>query len=168
MSSQKTFHWRRIENSAPLQLLLGIMKSADHPLSGMEIQLEAQRMGTWIANPSTCLNEIGQNEGYEVSPGTRFPDGKHRYWLMAAPGWTPAWGVNAELRVVPHVGNCELRIANDELKTRQEHSEQRAIRTCRACGMEIGTDGSPFCNEECKSAFFNMGRSVLPAMSTEE
>lgn len=105
--SQKTFHWRQVERSAPLQRLLDILQSAAGPMTQMEIQLEAQARGGWVANPSTEIGEIGENEGYAVSGGVLFPDNKYRYWLIQAPEWKPRWMVDADLNVIGYVPGRE-------------------------------------------------------------
>lgn len=96
----KTFHWRKIGTSPHLQMLLEILKSAPGPLTGMEVQQAFQQRGKWAVNPGTDIGELGRNPGYVTSGGVHFPDRKYRYWLIAAPGWTPSWIVTKDFRVV--------------------------------------------------------------------
>jgi hypothetical protein len=96
-----------VERSKRLQRVIELLQKADHPLSGMEIQIQA-----WVTNASTSIAEIrgekNRNAGYEVSKaaswkGLRYSwhDGNPRYWLIAAPGWTPRWRIDAEGVILP-------------------------------------------------------------------
>ncbi len=161
--SKQGFHWRRIENSEPLKLLFEMLKEADGPLTGMEIQLEAQKRATWIANPSTSVDEIGENPGYKTSGGVRFPDGKYRYWLLDAPGWAPRWKLvpiwdekigkkMVDYKIVRRGSEQWHEPAAAPLPGDIENKEKCAYepsdRECLGCGekIEVGV----WHNEECK------------------
>jgi hypothetical protein len=164
--TRATFHWREIKNSNPLQFLLGILMDASGPMTQMDIQLEAQRRGGWVANPPTSIGEIGQNQGYRVSdgvafgqkpgPAVRFPDGKYRYWLVSAPGWRQRWTVDREFRVVSAGGGP----AAEGAETPREEAPAAATgpRRCEnpVCGREIPAEGPPWCpgSEVCQREFF--------------
>jgi len=169
--SKQGFHWRIIQNSKPLQLLLDILKEADGPMTGMEIQLEAQKRGTWVANPSTSVDEIGENPGYKTSGGVRFPDGKYRYWLIDAPGWSPRW------KLVPQWGGKTgkrmvsfniLRSGSMQWQPIIESTQgveidkpvSEAVHlSCLGCGEPI--EAGPVHNEECRKLWHQKFR--IPA-----
>jgi hypothetical protein len=175
--TRTTFHWREVKNSKPLQFLLGILMDASRPMTGMEIQLEAERRGGWVANPATGIGEIGQNPGYRVSdgaafkqksgPAVRFPDGKYRYWLIAAPGWRQSWTVDGEFQV--RSAECEVnRVRSAECGVRSEPNAECGVRIAEnetaeprrcgnpVCGRPIPEDGEPWCpgSEVCKKEYF--------------
>jgi hypothetical protein len=177
----KTFHWRNIANSKTLQLLLAILKDASGPMTGMEIQLEAQRRGTWIANPSTTIGELGENPGYVVSPGTYFPDRKYRYWLISAPGWRPSWQLlpvwdtetgrsMVDYRIAPWtpgqhpqpVPQARPAVPQPVIAT-PAAQEDPAPRFCKnaLCGKPL-TNETPWCDPDCRAAW----REQLGAGST--
>lgn len=178
MSRRNSFHFRQVAASPSLQLLRDILMAANGPMSQGDVQLEVQRRGTLLLNVSTLINEIGQNHGYQVSegmnygqkkgPAVRFPDGKYRYWLVAAPGWRQSWTVTRDYRVVPagqgynsitaETAPAALPVHAPEAdRAEQENDELESnINHCKACGKEI-PDGPPFCNDECKSEVFGKG-----------
>ncbi len=161
--SKQGFHWRRIENSEPLKLLLEMLKEVDGPLTGMEIQLEAQKRGTWIANPSTSVDEIGENPSYGTSGGIRFPDGKYRYWLVAAPGWAPRWKLvpiwdektgkkMVDYKIVRRGSGqwpapAAVQVPHD-IDDEEKAVPESAPRTCLGCGKDI--EAGLWHDEECK------------------
>lgn len=176
----KTFHWRNVANSKTMQVLLAILKDATRPMTGMEIQLEAQRRGTWIANPSTTIGELGENPGYVVSDGTRFPDGKYRYWLIAAPGWHPSWQIApvwdvetgrkmVDYRIIPWTPGgyrtAPTPAPQPTPRLDPQEREDATPRICKnaLCGKTL-TGESPWCNADCRAAW----RDQLGAGSTPD
>lgn len=108
---QKTSHTGDPGTSDRLGLAAEILKAATGPLTGMEMQLESQRRGRYLANPGTCVYEIGAAPGWHVSegldygqkqgPAVRFPDGKYRYWIVSWPGGRQSWTVTRDFQIVP-------------------------------------------------------------------
>lgn len=160
---QKTSHTGDPATSSRLKLAVEILKDADAPMTVMELQLESQRRGGYLANPGTCIYEIGQADGYCVSdgleygqkagPAVRFPDGKYRYWLVSAPGWRQSWTVDREYRVVPVGVKGEGR-KEEASSLFPPPSSLTVPRTCLSCGEPV-PDGPPFCGKkECRNVFF--------------
>ena len=162
--STKTFHWRDISQSRPLQLLLGILKDAPGPMTQMEIQLEAQRMGAWVANPSTSIGEIGENPGHETSGAVLFPDGQYRYWLLRAPGWRARWVLQGQYRPgkkkvlasykIVAAGSIQPPAAEAVSGTgdgEERKKDQEPAIECMGCGKPIKDKKSLWHDDDCKA-----------------
>lgn len=147
----KTFHWRRIETSEPLQMMLDILKHATRPLTGLEIQEEYRRRGKYCVNPGTTVGELGRNPGY-VTRCIRVPlpgdprRQEYRYALIEAPGYrNPVMmdtaSSEAETSAPVSRGGAEAQI------------EPEVPSICKApgCGREI-THGYT-CSDECARAW---------------
>ena len=98
--------------------IIEILKAAEHPLSAQEIAVRAYdfgQSGKIMLNVSTNIGEIRApvnfEAGYIISaarvfrqdperPHVSWHDSHPRYWLIAAPGWSPRWTVteDGELR----------------------------------------------------------------------
>jgi hypothetical protein len=173
MSSTKSFHWREVEKSEDLQLLLQLLKDADGPLSGVDIS-ESSRpyLGAKprLANVVTLIAELKRNPGYDCAGGLawgRFPDGLYKYWLVTAPGWRPRWIVNDDYKILPYMEGIDLRTRGHRIENKKieqepvsrggaegaEKSEPEApvpANRCGACGKEL-PPGPPWCkdNDAC-------------------
>lgn len=113
----------RVEKSPRLMRIVEILKAADHPLSSQEIATQAydfSSSGKIMLNVSTNIGEIRSEEnissGYFIPPSRhwksdKYPwhDGRPRYWLEAAPGWTPRWNIDDDGNLVPY-----RKISNDD------------------------------------------------------
>ena len=105
----------RIDRSRRLQVILELLKRSDYPLSSEEIARQAYdhaQSGRIMLNVSTNIGEmraqVNRDAGYIVSEAAAWKDGKYpwhdgrpRYWLIAAPGWTPRWRITEESILVP-------------------------------------------------------------------
>lgn len=150
----KRSHWRDISRAVQLQRMLEVLKAADAPYTRKDVRLALEARGYDIEAIPTVIWEISQNTGYSTSGGVRFPDGKWRYWLTAAPGWTPRWRVNKQYQVVPFDAPDEgvaINAGQPGQSFEPEEEEQQGPATCPQCGAE--TDGG-FCSEEHKREFF--------------
>lgn len=167
--SRNTSHWRDI-SKPQLQAMLGVLRDLDGPATVGDMRRELERRGVTIEAIPTVVWEIGQNPGYTTSGGVRFPDGKWRYWLIAAPGWSPRWKVTADHRVVSATapdsfyGPAKTEQHDVTISARpgiQKNEEPEMVSipcVCLQCGHPLpeGHSGPPFCKDEgkdCKSAF---------------
>jgi hypothetical protein len=179
----KTSHYGDTSTSPRHKLCLQIFKEASGPLTVMEIQDASKQLGSYLANPGTTLWEIQQNPGYEISDGThygqkkgpavRFPDGKYRYWLVAAPGWIARWHITREFQLKQGTGyrvqGTEEPTENTPAKTEPIPnaviSSAQPVLICMnvRCGKELPDDhkGAPFCDEQCKNEFFGLSAPFL-------
>ena len=172
MARTNTFHFRKVDKSEKLRLLVRILMAADKPLTVMEIQLEAQNRRTWIANPATEVGEIAMNDGYVTSDGPRFgqkagpavhfPDGKYRYWIERAPGWTQRWHVADDFAVVSGVpGSYAVPRIPEQRRSSVENEPVKTLMpsVCRlvSCKKPL-PDGHdmPFCDHDCRTEWFKI------------
>ena len=152
----RTSHFRDI-SKPQLQWMLELLKDAGGaPMTVGDIRrgLSHRGLEDRIEAIPTVIWEIGQNEGYETSGGVYFPtDKKWRYWLVQAPGWTPSWKVTKDFSIVP-ADRIVDELASSPCPLVSVSPCQAAIFTCKACGAAIAP-GPPFCNDICKSKFFD-------------
>lgn len=162
-----TIKYALVAHSTRLQRVVELLKAATNPLSGMEIQIQA-----WVTNASTSIAEIrcerNREAGYMVSPATswrggREPwhDGNPRYWLLAAPGWTPRWSVDAEGFIFPYTDSQGLkqgaRTAPLKPETQVRQIETVAARLCRFCGAPVNENkraSAEFCGDACRAGWW--------------
>lgn len=171
-----------VSRSKRLQKVVDLLKQADYPLSGFEIQLQA-----WVTNASTSIAEIrgerNMADGYLVSAATTWKggeqpwqDGNPRYFLIAAPGWSPRWMVTPEGVLVPYTAaqGQEQRIDRPRkdappgvvIAEREVRPPAPAgPRLCRYqhCRQPLPDDAPPekvFCTAECRDGFWKMIREA--------
>ena len=157
-----------VEKSIGLQRIVDLLKTADHPLSSMEITLQA-----FLPNASTRIDEIRKNDGtnpgtnryivsaatkFKAPDGARYPDkpwmdGKARYWLIEAPGWSPRWTVTDEGELMPF--NRGYPMLSSQGAGEPSNLAPDAIRLCKnpACLKPLPNDGSYCCGDECRDAW---------------
>ena len=171
-----------VERSTRLQKVVDLLKKSDHPLSGMEIQIQA-----WVVNASTCIVEINRNEGYRISEAHRWKgnalpwhDGNYRYFLIQAPGWEPRWIANKEGEILPYTEGHGARVRVQGSGVRSQDTTQNPVpstlnpeprtlnpevRRCRLarCSEPI-SDSMPentvFCCPEHKDEFWKLVRQA--------
>lgn len=166
----KTFHWRRIETSEPLQMMLDILKHATRPLTGLEIQDEYRRRGKYCVNPGTTVGELGRNPGY-VTRCIRVPlpgdprRQEYRYVLIEAPGYkNPLQNSDCGLRNgkdeepwkkrngdLNREGAKSAKEGDDWEEKKSTHTTEE--RRCMAPGCGRAIDHGYTCNDECNRAW---------------
>ncbi|MCK9420618.1 MAG: hypothetical protein M0R70_14700 [Nitrospirae bacterium] len=164
----------RVDRSARLTRIIEVLKEAAYPLSAQEIAIRAYDFaasGKVMLNVSTNIGElrarVNRELGYVVSEaemwrGDRYPwqDGRHRYRLLAAPGWSPRWTVNQEgIHVL--LGQRQPPPAQSGKGSGAVAEPSCDVRTCKKCGASLPADGPPFCSDECKAAWFESLQSRL-------
>lgn len=131
-----------VERSKRLQRVIDLLKKADHPLSGMEIQIQA-----WVTNASTSIAEIrgekNRAAGYEISParawkGGQYPwhDGNPRYWLIAAPGWHRRWTITHDGLILPYTEH-----GREETGTQEENEDNVPAKTAQGLSHQAAQPG---------------------------
>lgn len=157
----------RVDRSARLTRIIEVLKEAAYPLSAQEISVRSYDFaasGKIMLNVSTNIGEIraevNRELGYIVSEaetwrGGRYPwhDGRPRYRLIAAPGWSPRWTVDKEGNILLAQRQPSPAQAGEGSGAAAEHP--CAARTCKKCGAPLPAAGPPFCNDECKAAWFS-------------
>lgn len=184
--AEGTLHAALVRKSPRLQRVVDMLKKAEHPLSGMEIQMQA-----WVTNGSTACAEIrdprNAAEGYMVSPATYWTggalpwhDGNARYFLISAPGWTPRWTVTKEGVLLPYTeghGAIGYRVQGtvdyEKLEMKKDEADLTpepctltpAVRLCKfqLCRKPLppaGPETQAFCNQGCKDGFWKLIREA--------
>lgn len=167
--TRKRSHWREINGpkSWQLRIVRDVLMEASAPMTQGDVRRELERLGykDKVEAIPTVIWEIGQNKdaGYATSGGLRFPDGQYRYWLIAAPGWTPRWIVTKDFKVVPageQVRSAECEVRNDGadvVPPSQPHtippSAVAPPRLCLVCDLSAAA-GSLFCGEACEEKYW--------------
>lgn len=178
--SRSGFHYRQVSQSFALDAIVQILAEASGPMTSTDIYEEAKKQHSKLSVGAipTCIDEIRRNTGYDISPGTRFPDGKYYYWLKQAPGWRPRWTINPQFRivaigrdlsVVQDPGSIFLSEASLQDPGRRDApapevqedivqgSAQSKISICLnpACKKVLPNDPKkvPVCNEACRIAW---------------
>ena len=159
----------RISKSRRLQIILDLLKKADHPLSAEEISKQAYEFGQSgriMLNVSTNIGEMRSADniadGYVISHASTWKssryswhDGRPRYHLLAAPGWKPRWKIGPEGMLI----NAEGGMQNAELTEPQINTDKSEIKTdiriCQneGCGNQVHEEES-FCSLYCRTRFF--------------
>ena len=162
-----------VSKSRRLQKVVKLLMAAPHPLSGMEIQMQA-----WVTNASTSIAEIrcemNRAEGYDISDarawkGGLYPwhDGRPRYWLIAAPGWSPRWRVDGEGRLLPcTAGRGQKAQSAEGMEHREKEKAPPSSGVCQLqrCGRPIPAarleNGAKFCCDPHKDEFWKLIRET--------
>ena len=162
----------RIDRSRRLQVILELLKRSDYPLSSEEIARQAYdhaQSGRIMLNVSTNIGEmraqVNRDAGYIVSEAAAWKDGKYpwhdgrpRYWLIAAPGWTPRWRITEEGILVP-TSSPALQAPQPA----QDHQPDEP-RLCSnpACRKPLPAGERYTCDDACNRAWRD---SIRPAFS---
>lgn len=164
----------RVDRSARLMRIVEVLKEAVYPLSAQEIAVRAYDFavsGKVMLNVSTNIGEIraqvNRDLGYVVSEAAtwrsdRYPwhDGRPRYRLIAAPGWSPRWTVDEEgnyvlfARSQPALGQARTGAGAESEHSWDKGPRESESRTCKKCGSPLPDEGPPFCSDTCKAAWF--------------
>jgi len=173
----------RINKSRRLQIIMELLKRAEHPLSAEEISQQAYdfgKSGKIMLNVSTNIGEMRSSDniadGYVVSHATCWKggryiwhDGRPRYFLLAAPAWTPRWTIG-EGGVLIYGNGSGVRGQNDlehmtidKLPLTPDPLPQTNL-SCKnsLCGNVV-TGESAFCCDQCRAHFFNQLKAGVVA-----
>lgn len=169
----KTFHWRKIETSEPLKMMLDILKSATRPLTGLEIQEEFRRRGKYCVNPGTTVGELGHNPGY-VTRCIRVPlpgdprKQEYRYVLIEAPGYrNPVMSASERQEPTNRDRNRPTATGPDQPRQEPTADEPRKCAAPECKNIVIRSKEDPFrmtCSDTCREAW----RKSLRPKFTEE
>ena len=151
----------RVDRSPRLKRIVEILKESDHPLSSQEIAVRAYdfgESGKVMLNVSTNIGELraecNRELGYAVSEAEawrggrlHWHDGRPRYRLIAAPGWTPVWTVNEAGDIVSRRATGAAEEKHDDPGPGQ--------RLCLnpACEKPLPPDAWATCGPECNRAW---------------
>ena len=143
------FHFPKVDRSPVLQVIVEILKSAAAPLTSNDIYELAKDRGVTLSASAigSNLDAIRNNEGYAVSPAIRGDDGKYRYWLQSAPGWTPRW--TADARGTVNAASWPKPAAHEP----EESQNEPEMRLCKNPSCRKPIDHGHTCNEACNAAW---------------
>jgi hypothetical protein len=172
MTRTGEMHAPPVSKSKPALIIVEIFKEALGPLSTNDIYEAAKAKGITLsssaigANLYTIWRDKGV-EGYSQSRAVKFPGEKTpRYWLTAAPGWSPRWIVTQDYRVVPAgsadaltIGQIRPGAAEEiepgEIDQQTAAPQDQQPRLCQTCDAPL-IGPLPFCSDICKETFFGV------------
>ncbi len=166
----------RIDRSRRLQIILDLLKRAEHPLSSEDIARQAydfSRSGRIMLNVSTNIGEMRSKKnaeaGYIVSEASAWKsdlypwhDGTPRFWLIAAPGWRPKWTIG-ENGILIYAGQTTAEVRSkrqeeEKAEARSKKQEEGQLQ-CKnpACRQSVPEErrkeGFWTCSEACGLAW---------------
>lgn len=150
---------------------IGEMRSEDNRAAGYIVSFSTRWKEADADRVGRVVNGDGSITFFIKNAVQRWHDGRPRYYLIAAPHWTPTWVINEHgVLIVPHkhqiisLGNAQqqedifcrkeafIPLEAIASKAGQEtQGEQPVVKnTCNACGKEL-LPGPPWCpdNEAC-------------------
>ena len=117
-------------------------------------------------SPSMRINRDGSVTFFMEQLSEPWHDGRPRYYLVSAPGWTPRWTINSKGLLVPYYAVPTLTSVPQppaQIDPQGPGPEDTTPRICKnaLCGQPL-TGEYPWCDAECRAAW----RDQLGAGST--